>query len=182
MTADSDGLLKVANDTGKEGCWPKRTELATMGLYDHEDAYRIEITNHSDRIVESGLARFGIKYNTGVKGSGCIAPKDQQRDQDDVVLIPPLDPGRTFEFYASNPSSFCAWLLPPASATMKIGGQEKTAEVPLALDKNPLYSAGAPVFSPTPIKWEGIPTHPNGFGVVRMGADSCDAHSVGSSD
>jgi hypothetical protein len=174
MTGESDSLLKVANDTGSEGCWPKRAELATMEPNGHEGVYQVAITNHSDRTIESGKAKFGIKYNVGLKGGGCMAPTDQRPDQYDVVLIPPLDPGKTFEFYATNPSNSCAWLLPPGSATLKIAGQEKATEVPLALDKNPLYSAGAPSFSPTAIKWEGVPTHPNGFGVIRTGSESCE--------
>lgn len=181
MPGDSDGLLKVANDTGKEGCWPRRTELATMGPNGHEDVYRVEITNHSDRTLESGKAKFGIKYNAGMKGGGCMAPTDQRPDQFDVVLIPPLDPGKTFEFYATNPSNSCAWLLPPVTATMKITGQDKEVDVPLTLDKNPLYAVGAPSFSPTAIKWEGVPTHPNGPGVIRMGSESCEVPTAESS-
>ena len=177
MNSDQDGLLKVANDTGTEGCWPKRAELATLDPNQHEDAYRLEITNHSNQTVENGKARFGIKYNTGKKGTGCTAPTDHRRDQEDVVLIPPLDPGKSFEFYAINPSNSCAWLLPPDSASVKMAGQDKETEVHLALDKNPLYSAGAPVFSPSGIKWSGIPTHPNGFGVIRTGSESCEATS-----
>ncbi len=175
MPGKSDELLKVANDTGKEGCWPKRTELASMEPNGHEEVYRIEITNHSERTVENGKAKFGIKYNTGMKGGGCMAPRDQRPDQFDVVLIPPLDPGKTFEFYATNPSRYCAWLLPPSSATVKIAGQEKEVDIPLNLDKNPLYSVGAPSFSPTAIKWEGVPTHPNGPGLIRTGSESCEA-------
>jgi hypothetical protein len=175
MTEDRDGLLKVANDTGREGCWPKRAELATLEPNGHEGVYRVEIINHSERTVEGGKAKFGIKYNVGLQGGGCMAPSDQRPDQYDVVLIPPLDPGKTFEFYATNPSNSCAWLLPPGTAMMKISGQEKEVDVPLTLDKNPLYSAGAPSFSPTAIKWEGVPTHPNGLGVIRTGSESCEA-------
>jgi hypothetical protein len=174
MTGDSDGLLKVANDTGREGCWPKRAELATIEPNGHEGVYQVAITNHSDRTVESGKAKFGIKYNVGLKGGGCMAPSDQRPDQYDVVLIPPLDPGKTFEFYATNPSNSCAWLLPPGSATMKINGQDREVDVPLTLDKSPLYSVGAPSFSPTAIKWEGVPTHLNGLGVIRTGSESCE--------
>jgi hypothetical protein len=175
MTGESDGLLKVANDTGREGCWPKRAELATLEPNRHEEVYRVEITNHSERTVEGGKAKFGIKYNTGMKGGGCMAPADKRQDQEDVVLIPPLEPGKSFEFYATNPSNSCAWLLPPGSATMKMAGQEKEAEVPLALDKNPLYAVGAPSFPPTAIKWESVPTHLNGLGIIRTGSESCEA-------
>jgi hypothetical protein len=175
MPGNSDELLKVANDTGNEGCWPKRTELASTEPNGHEGVYHVEITNHSDRTVENGKAKFGIKYNAGMKSGGCMAPTDQRPDQFDVVLIPPLDPGKTFEFYATNPSSYCAWLLPPSLATVKIAGQEKEVDIPLTLDKNPLSAVGAPSFSPTSIKWEGVPTHPNGLGLIRTGSESCEA-------
>lgn len=63
---------------------------------------------------------------------------------------------------------------------MKMAGQEKEAEVPLIFDRNPLYSAGAPVFSQTAIKWEGVPTHPNGPGIIRTGSESCETPTAAS--
>jgi hypothetical protein len=68
----------------------------------------------------------------------------------------------------------CAWLLPPQSATVRMAGQEKESEVPLNLDRSPLYAAGAPVFSPTTIEWEGVPTHPGGYGIVRTESYECE--------
>lgn len=125
MMSDQDGLLKVANDTGKEGCWPKRAELATLEPNHNEDVYRVQITNHSDRTVESGRAKFGIKYNTGMKGGGCMTPTDPHRDQEDVVLIPPLDPGKSFEFYATNPSNFMCMVAPARIGSYEDGRARK---------------------------------------------------------
>lgn len=176
-----DGLFKIANDTGSEGCWPKKEVLETMEPNGHEDVYRVQISNHSERILEWGKVTFALKYNTAMKGGGCMPPKNSQPDQNDVVLIPPLDPGKSFEFYAINQSDFCAWLLPPNSATLKIGGQEKESEVPLILDKNPLYAAGAPVFAATVVKWEGIPTRPGGYSVIRTGSNACENPLAGAS-
>jgi hypothetical protein len=169
-----DGLLKISNYTGSEGCWPKKEVLDTTEPNRHEDIYRLEIDNHSERTLERGRVKFGLKYNTGLKGGGCMPPKTVQADQNDVVLIPPLDPGKSFEFYAINQSDFCAWLLAPQSATVKMAGEKKETEVPLAFDKNPLYAGGAPVFSATATKWEGIPTRPGGYGIIRTGSYTCE--------
>jgi hypothetical protein len=173
LTATQDGLFKVANDTGSEGCWPRKEILDTTEPNRYENVYRLRITNHSERTLESGIVKFALKYNTGLTGGGCMPPKNSQPDQNDVVLIPPLDPGRFFEFYAINQSGFCAWLLPPQSTIVKMTGQEKESEVPLVFDKNPLYTVGAPVFSATVVKWEGIPTHSGGYGAVRTGSYAC---------
>jgi len=169
-----DGLFKITNDTGSEGCWPKKEVLDTIEPNGHDNVYRLRISNHSERTVERGTVRFALKYNTGLKGGGCMPPKNSQPDQNDAVFIPPLDPGRAFEFYAINQSDFCAWLLPPQSAIVKMTGQEKESEVPLIFDKNPLYASGAPVFSATAVKWEGVPTRPGGYGMIRTGSYVCE--------
>jgi hypothetical protein len=174
LTGDRDGLFKITNDTGREGCWPTKAELDTTEPNRHEDIYRVEISNHSDRILERGRVKFALKYNAGMKGGGCMKPSSTQPDQNDLVLLPPLDPGKSFEFYAINQSNFCAWLLPPESATVKMAGRESEVEVPLIFDKNPFYDAGAPVFSQTAIKWVGVPTHPGGYGMIRTAAFSCE--------
>lgn len=174
LTDTQDGLFKITNDTGTEGCWPKKEVLDTTEPNGHENVYRFQISNHSERTLERGTVKFALKYNTGLKGGGCMPPKNSQPDQNDVVLIPPLDPGKSFEFYAINQSDFCAWLLSPQSATVKMAGQEKESEVPLIFDKNPLYAAGAPVFTTTGVKWEGVPTHPGGYGMIRTGSYACE--------
>src|SRR5207248_1653471 len=74
LTGDRDGLFKITNDTGREGCWPSKEELATTEPGRHEDIYRVEISNHSDRTLERGKVNFALKYNTGMKGGGCMPP------------------------------------------------------------------------------------------------------------
>lgn len=174
LAADKDWLLKVTNDTGKEGCWPSQKEMDSMGPNEYEGAYRIEITNHSHETLAGGRVVFGVTYNKGVKGGNCYAPSDAKFDQQDTVLLPALDPGKSFDFFATNPSDKCAWLIPPDSAIVAMAGDQKEIEVALRFDKNPLYQMGAPSFSPTAITWEGIPTKARGLGIVRIGSRSCD--------
>jgi len=169
-----DDLLKVANDTGAEGCWPSQAEMDSMGAGGHEIIYRIEVSNHSQRILESGKLTFVLKYNSGPKGGSCLPPPDAQQNQDDVVLLTPIDPGKSFEFFAVNQSSLCAWLIPPGLSTVVMDGDEEERQVSLTFDKNPLYASGAPSFFPTTIKWEGVPTRAGGYGIARTGSRPCD--------
>src|SRR5216683_2742575 len=171
MTDTRDDLFKIENDTGKEGCWPSKGELDSKDSKGYEMVYRVEIGNHSQRTLQSGKAVFGLKYNDAFK-FGCNKPSDAQPDQRDVVLIPTLDPGKSFEFYTVNQSDRCVWLLPPISATVKMADDEKEIEVPLTLDKNPLY-AFAPFFGPTTIKWSGARTHQGGYGASGGMAQPC---------
>jgi len=174
LTAEKDWLLKIANDTGKEGCWPSREEMDSMGREGHEGVYRVEIGNHSHQTLSSGKVVFGLKYNTGPKGGGCMPPSGAKRDQEDTVLLPTLDSGKSFEFFAVNQSNLCAWLIPPSSAAVVMDGDETETQVTLTFDKNPLYAAGVPVFSPTGINWEGVPSKPGGYGVIRTGSHPCE--------
>lgn len=174
LTADKDWLLKVQNATGKEECWPSQEEMDSMGPNGYEGAYHIEIGNHSPRTIASGEVVFGVKYNKGVRGGNCYAPSGPKYDQQDTVLLPPLDPGKSFEFFAINPSDRCAWLMPPSSASVVMDGDQKEITVPLAFDKNPLYSFGAPSFVPTAITWKGVPTRPQQYSIARTGSRPCD--------
>jgi hypothetical protein len=172
-TNKQDDLLKVANDTGAEGCWPSQSEMDSIDANGHEVIYRLEISNHSPRILESGKLAFTLKYNAGQKGGSCLPPPNTRRWEDDVVLIPPLDPGKSFEFFAVNHSNYCAWLIPPSAATILMDGEDMETQVTLTFDKNPLYATGAPSFSPTAIKWEGVPVRPGGYGISRTGTHPC---------
>jgi hypothetical protein len=148
--------------------------MDSMNVNAHEIIYRLEIGNHSQRILENGKLAFTLKYNSGSKGGNCLPPSGTQTDQDDVVLLPPVDPGKSFEFFAVNQSDMCAWLIPPSSATVAMDGDEKDGQITLTFDKNPLYAAGAPSFPPTAIKWEGVPARPGGYGIIRTGSRSCE--------
>jgi hypothetical protein len=176
-----DGLLKIANDTGQEGCWPSEKEMESVGLADHETIYHVEIVNHSQRTLASGRVAFGLKYNVGVKNGGCMAPPGVQFDQEDIVLIPPLEPGKSFDFFAVNQTNRCAWLVLPHSATVKWYGDNGNSDATLTFDKNPLYAAGAPVFPPTMINWEGVPSKPGGYGIVRTGVRACEHNPASTS-
>ena len=145
-----------------------------MGRNGHEGVYRVEIGNHSHQTLSSGKVVFGLKYNTGPKGGGCMPPSGAKRDQEDTVLLPTLDSGKSFEFFAVNQSNLCAWLIPPSSAAVVMDGDETETQVTLTFDKNPLYAAGVPVFSPTGINWEGVPSKPGGYGVIRTGSHPCE--------
>lgn len=174
-TAEKDWLLKIANDTGKEGCWPSQKELDSMGPNGHETVYRVEIGNHSHQTLTSGKIVFRLKYNKGSGPTGgCMPPSDAKDDQEDVVLLPPLDPGKSFEFFAVNQSNLCAWLIPPSSATVVMDEDQKEKQATLTFDKDPLYAMGAPVFSPTAVEWEGVPARPGGYGIVRTEVRSCE--------
>lgn len=174
LTAEADGLLKIANNTGKEGCWPSPKEMGGVRPNGHESVYRFAVSNHSPETLESGKLDFGVIYNTGYKDGTCVAPSDQKPYQIDTVLLPALDSGKSFEFLAVNQSDQCAWLIPPASATVIMGGGKKEAQVPLVFDKSPLYAAGAPIFPATSIQWEGVPTKPRGYGIIRAGSFACE--------
>jgi hypothetical protein len=118
---------------------------------------------------------FGVKYNTGMLGGGCIVPSTTEPTQEDAVAIPSLDAGRSLDFYAVNQSNHCAWLIPPDSVTVKMDGDEKETTVRLvADDKASLFTGKSPVFSPTAIKWAGLVTHPGGPTLVRTNSMSCE--------
>jgi hypothetical protein len=111
----------------------------------------------------AGKLLFQLAYNAGLPGGGCIPSKGKQEYQKDFVLLPQLDPGKSFDFYAINQSSLCVWLIPPETATIKMTSDNAERAIPLTWDKNPLYASGAPVFAPTKIKWETLPSKPNSY-------------------
>jgi hypothetical protein len=87
-----------------------------------------------------------------MNGGGCAPPSGTQDDQEDVVLLPTLDSSKSFVFYAVNQSGLCAWLIPPDSASLTMAGHDEETRIPLTLNKDPLYAAGAPVFQGTGVK------------------------------
>jgi hypothetical protein len=97
-----------------------------------------------------------------------MPPKGNVEFQKDFVLLPQLDPGKSFDFYAVNLSSSCVWLIPPDTADVEMIGEDTESAVPLVRDRNPLYASGAPIFPPTVVQWEGIPSRPNGYQIQRI--------------
>jgi hypothetical protein len=158
LTDSADGLLKDSNDTGTEFFWPLQQEIDCKSPDDHETVYRVEIIDHSPETLVSGKLSFQLQYSPG-SSSGCMPSADSVK-REDVVLIPELDSGKSFEFYAINQSDLCAWLIPPSVATVRMTNDEAERQVPLTFDKNPLYNSGAPSFMPTKVKWEGLPKTP----------------------
>jgi hypothetical protein len=156
LTDSDDWLLKDSNDSDKEYFWPSQQEVDSKDQNAHEGVYRIAITNHSQQTLMNGKLSFQLQYSPGAL-TGCKPSTDSVK-REDVVLIPQLDPGKSFDFYAINQSNLCAWLIPPDTATVRMTSDETERQAPLTFDKNPLYNSGAPNFMPTKIKWEGLPT------------------------
>jgi hypothetical protein len=170
LTDAADYLTKYDNDCGEEHFWPTKKEIDSKAAADYETVFKVEIANHSQETLLSCKTTFRLRYNAGLPGGGCMPPKDNSKDQEDVVLVPPLDPGKSFQFFAVNQSNLCVWLIPPAFATVKMAGDATERQAGLTFDKNPLYFAGAPVFPPTRIKWEGVLSRPGGYGIGRSSA------------
>jgi hypothetical protein len=170
LTDAADYLTKYDNDCGEEHFWPTKKEIDSKAAGDYETVFKVEITNHSQETLLSCKTTFRLRYNAGLQGGGCMPPKDNSKDQEDVVLVPPLDPGKSFQFFAVNQSNLCVWLIPPAFATVKMAGDATERQAGLTFDKNPLYFSGAPVFPPTRIRWEGVPSRPGGYGIGRSSA------------
>ena len=53
--------------------------------------------------------------------------RQRQPPQEDVIFIPALDPGKSFEFVAVNQTNRCAWLLAPTTITIRVAGDEVTS-------------------------------------------------------
>jgi hypothetical protein len=167
LSDTNDYLFKDENTQSKEFSWPSETEIDSKDPKDYETVYRVEFINHSGEALESGKVLFQLMYNTGVS-SGCRSPKEKPEFQKDFILLPQLDPGKSFDFYAINQSSSCVWLIPPEVATIRMTSDETDRQIALTLNKDPLYASGVPVFPPTKIKWEALPSRPNGYQVGRI--------------
>jgi hypothetical protein len=169
LTDADDGLLKDSNDTNDKYTWPSQKEIDSKDKNAHEGTFRIEIVNHSSQILIGGKLMFSVRFAPGHGNPGsCMSSSEDARVQD-VVLIPSLDPGKSFSFYAINQSAFCAWLIPPNIATVRMVTDDEERDVPLSFDRNPLYKSGAPSFFPSTVKWDGIPTTPGThYRVIRI--------------
>jgi hypothetical protein len=168
LSDTNDYLLEDENTQSKEVLWPSQIEIDTEDPNNHETVFRVEVINHSAEGLASGKLLFRLTYNSGQTGGGCMPPKEKVEYQNDFVLLPQLDPGKSFNFYAINQSPSCVWLIPPEMATIQLTSDEMERQVALTFDKNPLYLSGAPVFEPTRIKWETLPTRPNSYQVQRI--------------
>jgi hypothetical protein len=168
LSEAADGLIKYANDCGEEHLWPTQKEIDSKSVNDYEQVLRIEIANHSHETLVTGKMTFRLQYNNW--SVGCTPLKSGLTGQKDVVLLPTLDPGKSFNLVAVNQTNLCAWLLPPTVATVKMVGADTEIQIPLKMDRDPLDLSGMPAFSPTKIKWEGVPIKPGGYGIIRSTA------------
>jgi hypothetical protein len=166
LDATGDYLLKLDNTRGAEVTWPSQEEIDSKKSEDYETVFRMQVINHSLETLVSGKLLFHVSYNNGTL-TGCMPPKNTPNYQNDFVLVPSLDPGKSFEFYAVNETSMCAWLIPPDKIAIKMIGDEKEKQVPLAFNSDPLYASGAPLFPPTKIAWYALPVKPNSYQISR---------------
>jgi hypothetical protein len=135
----------------------------------YEEVREVEITNHSQGTIEGGKIVFTLAYNGSFAG-GCMAPPKSAQTQNDVIFIPALDPGKTFEFVAVNQTAGCAWLLPSEKITVKMASDETAAEIPLKIEPTVVANWMSSPFAPTAVKWEGVPARNPGYGMVSSGA------------
>jgi hypothetical protein len=168
LDATGDYLLKEDNTRGTDVAWPSQMEIDSKKPDDYETVFRVQVANHSPETLSTGKLLFHITYNVGLSGGGCMPSKDTRKYQDDVVLLPQLDPGKSFEFYAVNESPMCAWFIPPDKVTVRMTSDEMERQVPLTFNADPLYASGAPLFPPTKVTWEALPIRPNSYQIMRQ--------------
>lgn len=151
-----DDLLRVRNDSGEDGFWPSPGELASSGEHGYEDVSFVEITNHSQQQIKKGKITFGVIYDKGTHQS-CMPPTENAIHATNTVLIPPLDPGKSFIFAVVNESDLCTWIAPPSTVVMSLSGDiVERRKVPLIFDLTPLNIIGTQ-FPATSIKWQFLP-------------------------
>jgi hypothetical protein len=157
------------NPCGEEHLWPTQEEIDSKPKTGNEEVRSVEIVNHSQTTIETAKAVFRVSYNDSF-GGGCMPSSSPSAYQEDVVSIPPLDPGKGFQFFAVNQTNRCAWLLPPTTIKVKIVGDEAEKEVPLTLEPSNIPNWTLTPFPPTDIKWQGVPIRNPGYGIVRSAA------------
>jgi hypothetical protein len=170
FTDAASHLHEFGNSCSEEHLWPTQKEIGSRPANSYEEVRKVELTNHSQDTMESGRIVFTLAYNESFAG-GCVAPPKSAQTQNDVIFIPALDPGKTFEFVAVNQTAGCAWLLPPDKITLKMASDETAAEIPLKIEPTVVANWMSTPFGPTVVKWEGVPTKNPGYGMVSSGAD-----------
>jgi hypothetical protein len=164
---EGDGHLhEFDNSCGEEHLWPRQAHEPANG---YEEVRRVEVTNHSQSAVESGRIAFSVLYNEAF-GGGCMAPPASSAPQEDVIFIPALDPGKSFEFVAVNQTNRCAWLLAPTTIRIRVAGDEAPVNAPLKLEPTVVSTWVSSPFGPTTTKWVGVPIKNPGYGIARSGA------------
>jgi hypothetical protein len=165
--AEGDGHLhEFDNSCGEEHLWPRQAHEPANG---YEEVRRVEVTNHSQSAVESGRIAFSVLYNEAF-GGGCMARPASSAPQEDVIFIPALDPGKSFDFVAVNQTNRCAWLLAPTTIRIRVAGDEAPVNAPLKLEPTVVSTWVSSPFGPTTTKWVGVPIKNPGYGIARSGA------------
>lgn len=158
------------NSCGEEHLWPSREEIDSKPPNAYEEVRRVEVTNHSQRTVAAGQLEFGVLYNDP-SGVGCMPPSNFTPTQKDVISIPTLDAGKSFDFVVVNQTNRCAWLILPDTITAKVGDDERGTGFPLALEPINIPNWPSTPFAATSVKWQGVPIKNPGYGLVRSGAE-----------
>jgi hypothetical protein len=169
FTDAASHLHEFDNSCGEEHSWPTQDEINSKPANGYEEVRRIEVTNHSQDAIESGRIAFSVLYNEAF-GGGCMSPPASSTPQEDVIFIPAIDPGKSFEFVAVNQTNRCAWLIAPTTIRIRKANDETPINAPLKLEPSVVPTWASSPFGPTTIKWVGVPIKNPGYGIVRSGA------------
>jgi len=167
--AEGSGALHVFdNYCGEEHFWPSQEELDSRPKNAYEEVRLLEIDNHSQTTMEMGKVAFQVMYNETFAG-GCIPPS-KAKLQEDVISIPALDAGKSFQFISVNQTKSCAWLIAPNKIKVRMTGDDIEHEIPLKIEDTNIPNVASTPFSPTNVQWLGVPVKNPGYGVVRSAA------------
>lgn len=169
FTESQSHLHEYDNSCPNDQFWPSASEIQSRPLNAYEEVRAVDVTNHGPGAMESGRIVFQVRYNQSFAG-GCTAPPQGSPVQTDVISIPTLDQGKTFEFVSVNQTAGCSWLLPPDSMTVKMAADENAKDIPIKLEPISVPNWISTPFGPTTVKWEGVPARSPGYGIVRSGA------------
>jgi len=169
FTESQSHLHEYGNSCPNDQFWPSANEIHSKPLNAYEEVRTVDLTNHGPGTMENGQIVFQVRYNESFAG-GCGAPPQGSPVQNDVVSIPTLDQGKTFEFVSVNQTGGCAWLLPPDSMRVKMAGEDNPTDIPIKLETISVPNWNSTPFGPTAVKWEGVPARSPGYAIVRSGA------------
>jgi len=172
FTEAGSELHTFNNPCGEDRFWPSEGEISSKPKNGYEEVRELNVANHSQVTMETGKLVFRLSYSDSF-GGGCVPPTNPTY-QHDVVSIPALDPGRSFQFFAVNQTNRCVWLSPPETMTARMTGDEGEEQVPLKLQTTNVPNWVNTPFPPTTIQWQGVPIKNPGYGIVRTTAN-CEA-------
>jgi len=177
FTDAASHLHEFDNSCGEEHLWPTQEEINSKPPNGYEEVRRIEVTNHSQDAIESGRIAFSVLYNEAF-GGGCMSPPASSAPQEDVIFVPAIDPGKSFEFVAVNQTNRCAWLIAPTTIRIRKANDATPINAPLKLEPTVVSTWLSSPFGPTTIKWVGVPIKNPGYGIARSGASCQSANEI----